>query len=120
MQILHGQNNAHTSFSAGNVNIRKIKAKNILQYDAIKKIAEDNNVDIFIKKLKESKYIPESNFYIVHSKRKIDECPHVVRGTSTVTVNKYAKTTEISAKIYDAVFKSIEDLSSKIQKIKEI
>ena len=110
-------NNISTSFCAGSVNLRKIKAQNILHYDAIKKIAEEHESDIFIKKLKETKYLPASDFYIVYAKRKIDTPPFSIRGTSSAIVRKYAKSVELSAKIYNAVIQSIEDLSAKIQRI---
>jgi len=117
MQAYKIQNHMNTPFGAGTVNIRKIKARNILQLYAIKKIAEEDNLDIFIKKLKESKYLPNKNFYIVYAKHEIDKFPFSARGTSSVIVNKNAKNVEISAKIYNAVLKSIDELSSKIHNI---
>ena len=116
MQIIMGHNNnINPSFYAGSVNLRKIRAKNILHYDAIKKIAEEDNLDIYIKKLKESKYFPAQDFYLVYAKHEIDSFPFKVRGTSSAVVSKNAKIVEVSAKIYDAVINSVKCLAENIK-----
>ncbi len=111
-----------TNFGAGNVQLTRIAPESIPSLKAIKKIAEDKGMDIFITKNKETKYLPKEDMYIVIAKKDI---PVVLRtffsvgkiskhGTGCAILSKKANEEELSTRIYNATMSAIEILEKKL------
>jgi hypothetical protein len=117
MQVQRVQYNFKSpSFNAGKVNLVHLDKKELLVYDTIKKIAEDNKLDLSIKKGKESKFFPKDDFYFVFAAKQMDKYPFVAYGMGCTIVNKQAQAEDLSVKLYDAVINSIEKLVDNILK----
>lgn len=107
-------NNIKPSFCAGNVILNRISEKELFQYDIIKKIAQEDKLDLNITKSEESKYFPQSNCYIVIARQEMNTYPYMARGVDCLILNKKSETKEVSAKLYNSVIKSVERLAVKI------
>lgn len=117
MQVQRIQsNNYSTNFGAGRITLDRIGSKELLQYDSIKKIAEENKLDLDIIKGGETKYRPKSDLYIAVAKQDYNERPYIIKGVGCTTAKKKAKAEEASASVYDAVLKALEKLEQNIQK----
>lgn len=112
----------NVKFEAGNVRLKRISAEKISSYDAIKKIAEDKGMDIFISKNKETKYLPRENMFLVLASK---DTPIVARkffrvGTKTdhtafcIIANKQISKEELGVRIYNAAMNAIESLEAKL------
>ena len=109
-------------FEAGNVHLKRVCTEKIPSYEAIKKIAEDKGMDIFISKNKESKYFPKEDMFLVLA---FKEQPVIARnffrvGTKSshaancVIVNKDVKNEELGVRVYNATMNAIESLEGKL------
>lgn len=113
----------NTNFESGNVFLKRIDSeKSIKCYDLIKKLAEEKDIDVFITKNKETKYLPNEDMYTVIAKKEI---PIITRmffpigtiprhGTGCAILNKKVGKEELSTKIYDATMCAIERLEKKL------
>jgi hypothetical protein len=117
MQIQKIQNNNYnTNFGAGMIKLKNIELKDLLQFDTIKRIAEEDSLDLFISKGKESKYLPRNNNYNVVAKRDIDKFPYSAYGFSCMLTSKTAQSEEVSAKLLELVKTSVDKLAENIKK----
>lgn len=110
---------SNLSFQAGNVKLKNFFPEDLYNYETVKKIATEKDVDIFISKNKKSrKAVPFSNIYTVLAtkNKKIvkDEKSYVsnkkIRGTSFAIMNKRASSEEVSVRVYNAVINAVENL----------
>lgn len=70
MQIMKVQSNHYcTTFGAGNVMLKNVNPNRFSKYDEIKRIAEEDKLDISIRKADDSKYLPKNDLYIVIAKQ---------------------------------------------------
>ena len=116
MQVQRIQNNNYnTNFGAGRITLDKISSKELLQYDSIKRIAEENKLDLDIIKGRETKYLPKSDLYIAVAKQDYNETQSLI-GVGCTMAEKNVKAEEASATVYDAVVKALEKLAQNIQK----
>ena len=113
------------NFGVGNVFLKRISSDNIPSYGAIKKLAEDKNIDIFITKNKETKYLPSEDMYTILA---LKERPVLARGffrigkdfkqgTSCAIVRKETKKEELSVKIFNSTMNAIDVLEKKLAEI---
>ena len=64
MQIMKVQsNNYNTAFGAGNVTLKNINPNHFSKYDEIQRIAEEDKLDISIRKADDSKYLPKNDLF---------------------------------------------------------
>jgi len=117
----------NTNFTAGNVFLKRINSeKSIKCYDSIKKLAEDKDMDIFITKNKETKYLPLEDMYIVIARKEIPIIERMFfrvgiitkHGTGCAILSKKASEEELSTNIYNATMNAIETLEKKIKDTK--
>ncbi len=115
----------NTNFKAGNVYLKRIDSQKSIQcYDAIKKLAEDKSMDIFITKSKETKYLPREDMYVVIAKKEIPVVSRMFfsmekisrHGTGCAILSKKANEKELSTKIYNATMNAIDTLEKKLAK----
>ena len=109
------------NYGAGNVVLKRINEESLASYKAIKKIAEDKGIDVFIAKGKDSKYLPKENMYVVIASK---ELPHTetnsltnekrIRGVEIETMNKITGGETFSVRIYNATMKAIDVLEEKL------
>lgn len=110
------------NFGAGNIYLKRVPSDNIPSLKAIKKIAEDKGIDIFISKNKEPEYLSNKNIYQVMASK---ETPAKTRlftqtgsdienGVSSAQVNKEATKEELSVRIYNTAMNAIEILEKKL------
>ena len=124
MQIMKVQsNNYNTAFGAGNVTLKNINPNHFSKYDEIQRIAEEDKLDISIRKADDSKYLPKNDLYIVIAKQDVEQSVAgrgkfklPVHGTSCAISKKNALAGELSEKLYEAVIKSVENLADTIEK----
>ena len=113
------------NFGVGNVFLKRISSDNIPSYGAIKKLAEDKNIDIFITKNKETKFLPSEDMYMISA---LKERPILTRGffrigydikqgTSCAIVRKEAKKEELGVKIFNSTMNAIDVLEKKLAEI---
>lgn len=89
--------------------------KKIKSLPAIRKIAEDRDLCIFIRKISD-KNIPDNNFFILALVYKFHSA---VRGASQSRLNALASNQEVSVKLFNTVMSAISNLENKA-KIKKI
>ena len=111
---MHIEKINNTNFMAGEVNLRRLNPDNIINYDKIKKLAEDTKLDFYIQKNQESKYLPCENSYIVTVKKEENTYPVPRYGMGCVIVSKTATIEKVSDKIYNAITDAIQRLNNKI------
>ena len=111
---MHTEKIYNTNFMAGEVNLRRLNPDNIINYDKIKKLAEDTELDFYIQKNQESKYLPCENSFIVTVKKADNKFPIPRYGMGCAIVSKTATKENLSDKIYNAVIDAIKRLNNKI------
>ena len=105
----------NTNFQAGNVKFRNINAENLQSLESIKKLAEDNSLDIIITKNQYNQYLPLNDFYmafIINNKNK--------SALSCTLTKKNLNAKEASINIYNTVIKALENLNNKINNKKSV
>jgi len=100
-----------TNFCAGSLFLKDINKNQFQCFDAIKKIAEDKNVDVFISKKENSYFLPTDNLYTVIA-NKLGGC----HGVACAIVNKKTCAEGVSVKIFNAAMNAIDHLESKLTK----
>lgn len=108
MQVTRTNN---VKFGAGDVYLRRVAAENIPSYNAIKKIAEDKSMDIFITKSKETKFLPRENMFVIVASKKETEIKH---GTGCAIMPKDTPKEELAVRIYNATMRAIDVLEEKL------
>ena len=91
-------------------------------YNSIKKLAEDKNIDIYITKNKESKYLPHEDMYLVIAQKEIPIIERlffqigktIKHGTGCTILSKKAGAEELSTRVYNAAINAIETLEKKL------
>ena len=111
---MHIEKINNTNFMAGEVNLRRLNPDNIINYDKIKKLAEETKLDFYIQKNQESKYLPLENSCIVTVKKEDNKYPIPRYGMGCAIVNKSATKEKLSDKLYDAIKDAIKRLNNKI------
>jgi len=120
---MHVDRTDNINFGAGNVYLKRVNPENVLSYKAIKKIAEDKGMDIFISKNKETKYLPREDMYMVMA---IKERPIMTRGffrigndvrhgVGCAIMSKKTKPEELAVRIYNATMNAIDVLEKKLE-----
>ncbi len=113
-----------TIFGAGNVQLTRIAPESVSSLKAIKKIAEDKGMDIFISKNKESKFLPKEDMFLILATK---ERPIITRGffeigketqhgANITILNKDINKKDFGIKIYNATMNAIEALENKLKK----
>ena len=116
MQIQRVQNTKNnTNFGAGIITLKNIELKDLLQFDKIKRIAEEDSLDLFISKGKESKSLSGNYSYNAIAKRDIDKFPYSAYGFSYMLTNKTDQAEEVSAKLLEVVKTSVDKLAENIK-----
>ena len=116
MQVPKIQNNGfNKSFQAGIVKLNGIQPQDILQYDAIKEIAEKDKLDISIRKATGTEYARNKHFYTVVATKEMKEFPYTAYGTDCAVIDKCHNPESVSEKIYRAVIRSTERLARNIE-----
>lgn len=108
---MHVYRTNNIKFGAGDIYLKRVAAENIPSYNAIKKIAEDKGIDVFIAKNKDTKFLPRENmFTIVVSKKE----PEINHGTGCAIMPKNAPKEELAVRIYNATMTAIDVLEKKL------
>lgn len=100
-----------TNFKAGNIKLNNINAENLYSFKAIKKLADDYKLDIFIIKNKTNEYLPFNDCYLAFVKNENNK-----RGISCNITKRYMNKTESSVNVFNTVLSAIENLNNKLQK----
>ena len=98
-----------TNFCAGSIFLNNINKNQFKSFDAIKKIAEDKNIDIFISKNENSYFHPADNIYTATTNKL-----GYSHGFAYTIINKKSCAEEVSVKIFNTVMNAIERLESKL------
>lgn len=109
-------------FEAGNVYTNKINDNSLKSYNAIKKIAEEKNIDVYISRNHESRHLPAKDLYLVlatkekpiYNKSSLQTGVDFIRGASFSVVDKNAGNKELSVKIFNATMNAVENLEKKL------
>ncbi len=105
---------SNQSFQAGNVYLKQVTENSVLNKEVLKKIAEKNDVDLWISKAKNTKYLPQNDMYTITAHKDLEVPPYTKRGVAVILTNKAADEITITEKIFGAIFKSLENLKNKI------
>ena len=111
-----------TNFTAGNIRLKNLPENNLQTLDAIKKIAEDKDIDIFIGQNKHVKNLPIENIYTIIASKSIPIIERVFyktgvilkKGEAFAIMSKNASKEEMSVRVYNAVITAIENLEKKL------
>lgn len=116
---MHIASISNLSFQAGNVRLKNIIPEELHNYETVKKLATDKDVDIFITKKQKSKNaLPFTDIYTVlatkNNKIIKNEKSYVsnkrIRGTSFAVMSERASSEEVSVRVYNAVINAVENL----------
>jgi len=102
----------------GTIKLKNISLDKLHTYDAIKKIADDKNIDVFITKNNNSKFLPLEDFYAIWVKNNTEDINKLKLGSDCAIINKRVSEEEASVKIYNTVMKAVENLEKKLAKIR--
>ena len=94
---------SQTNFSAGSIYLKNIDSNKLKCYDAIKKMAEDKNIDIFLSKREDSYYLPTNDMYLIFA--------NMLGGKHSANcelINKKANPDEVSVRLYNLAVDIIE------------
>ena len=123
MRIIPANNKCNIMFGTNSVTLSNINPTHFLRYDEIKRIAEEDKLDIFISKSEESEYLAKNDLYTIIAKRDVpydangmSKFALPIHGTSSVLTDKKASAREISDQLYETVINSIESLAKNIEK----
>lgn len=92
------------------LDINKIKS-----FPSIKKIAEDKDVCVFIKKVSDNRQIDNKNIFVMALVYRLSS---LVRGASHIVISKNCSNEELSVKIYNTVMNAISEFENKSKIIK--
>ncbi len=109
-----------TNFMASTFQLQRVNAKKIKSLEAIKKIAEDKNVDIFILKNGASMNSSTEDMYMVMASTDVSAIGKknprhkIEQSKNCMIVSKKIPKEELSVRIYNAAVSAIEALENKI------
>lgn len=106
--------NPNQSFLAGNVYMKRIIQNDVFNEEVLKKIAEKNNVDLWITKSQNSKFLPKNDMYTVTAREELNIPPYTKRGVAVTLPQKIDDTKTVTEKVFGAIFQAIENLRNKI------
>ena len=110
---------SNTNFKSGKIKLRRVQGYELsVQYNEIKKLAKENNIDFLIVKYKSNTHIPNQLSYMVVAQKEQETNNAPIRGITYAVVDKSSHYKEIAEKIYDSAIKSIETLNNKLQEIR--
>ena len=115
MQVQRIQNNHYQTFGAGTVKLTGIEPSGISTYDAIKKLAQNCDIDISIIKTGTSKYLPKHDAFNVIAKYVSGKNEMPKHGFKCLLVDKKASLEELSTKLYGKVLESVTALAISIK-----
>ncbi len=105
---------SNQSFMSGNVYLKRVAENTVLDADVLKKIAEKNNVDLWITKSPNSKFLPKNDMYTVTAREELNIPPYTKRGVAVTLPQKIDDTKTVTEKVFGAIFQAIENLRNKI------
>lgn len=105
---------SNQSFLAGNVYLKQVAENNVLNTDVLKKIAEKNDIDLWISKAKQTKYLPKNDMYTITAHQDLNIPPYTKRGVTVVLPQKTDNEKTVTEKLFGAIFEAIENLRNKI------
>jgi len=106
--------NSNQSFLSGNVYLKQVAQNDVLNADVLKKIAEKNDIDLWVSKAQPSRFLPKNNMYTVTAHQDLKIPPYTKRGVAVTLTDKTADKIAVTEKIFGAIFKAIENLKNKI------
>lgn len=110
MYIIPINNNV---FRAGKVDFIRFSPDKISNYEEIKTMAKNAELDFLIYKNQESKYLKFHDSFIVTALKNLKEPPYFKQGSGCAIVKKSAPKEELSARIYDSILDAIKRLDEK-------
>lgn len=105
---------SNQSFLAGNVYLKQVTENSVLNKEVLKQIAEKNDVDLWISKAKNTKYLPQNDMYTITAHRDMEVPPYTKRGVAVILPKKIDDEKTVTEKIFGAIYKSLENLKNKI------
>jgi hypothetical protein len=106
--------NPNQSLLAGNVYMKRITQNDVFNEEVLKKIAEKNNVDLWITKSQNSKFLHKNDMYTVTAREELNIPPYTKRGVAVTLPQKIDDTKTVTEKVFGAIFQAIENLRNKI------
>ena len=100
-----------TNFTAGSIYLKNIDSNEIKSLNAIRKIAEDKNIDFFISKREDSFYLPTHNMYLLFANR--------LGGLHTAAcelVDKKTGLSKLSVRLYNSAVNMMEKIENNLKK----
>jgi len=94
-----------TNFMAGRIYLKNIDTDKIKCYDAIKKMAEDRNIDMYIIKRHDSYYLPTHDLYTI-----IGNMLGAKHSTKCELINHKTSAEELSVRIYNTAVNIMEHI----------
>lgn len=129
---MHIEKIHNTNFNAGLVELQNLSVSKIRSYDAIRKIAEDKGVDLFIVKADKFTKRPDVDIYMVMATKeyasryknlaaiglkRFSIGDYKSGGTAYTSINKTADISEVSVKVYNAAMNAINNLENKVKNL---
>ena len=102
---------SHNNFTAGSIYLKNIDTNKVKCCDAIKKMAEDRNIDIYIIKRQDPYYLPTHDLYTI-----IGNMLGAKHSTNCELVNHKTSPGELSVRIYNAAVNTMEYIEKNLLK----
>ena len=103
-----------TNFMAGSVRLNNINVDKLHTFDAIKKLADDKNLNISILHNKDSELLFNEHFYTVTAKNITEDLSKLKCGIASTFISKKVCAEEASVKIFNTAINAIEMLEKKL------
>lgn len=102
---------SQTNFTAGIFYLKNIDTNKVKCCDAIKKMAEDRNIDIYIIKRQDPYHLPTHDLYTI-----IGNMLGVKHSTNCELINHKTSAGELSVRIYNAAVNTMEHIEKILSK----
>ena len=96
---------SQTNFMAGSIYLKNIDANKVKCYEAIKKMAEDKDIDIYIIKRQNPYHLPSRDLYTI-----IGNMLGAKHSTHCELINHKTNQEELSVRIYNAAVNTMEQI----------
>ena len=107
-------NNMSTSFRAGQISLERVSTNALNKYEAIRKIAEEGELDLFVRRVVDSKYLSDYDVYTVEARQNMGVYPFSASGTGVMVIEKQSKAKEISKTVYKTIINAVKGLGMDI------
>ena len=115
MNILKVDN---TAFGAGKVKLKGLDSKDLsVQYDKLRKIANNGCIDLLVLKNQETKALPKNDMYSVIAYQDVAVEPYVIHGFDYSIIHKDAAPIDVGARVLETAINAVKNLNKRVEKI---